>query len=229
MKNKQILAITVSIMAVAFLTSCGAKKSADAIDSSSVVAGVAPTSLANCNQSVSTNLALNLANVVEASTGQINPDWIKLKFSFLSTDVTQTGHYIRFFKWRVIGSTAQLDANPLEFSAYKLSNGQTASETMTSVFSSQVSQQFGFYIRLNDDAQYPYQVLKVVVYKTDGTVLTQSDVLIPQFLTSPIEYKLNSDGSPRAENLQKLHPLYTTDTSAWSAAQLKQNFDQHCF
>lgn len=229
MKKEQILTIAVSILAIVFLTSCGAKKSADAIDNSSLVVGVAPQSLANCNQSVSTNLAFNLANVVEASTGQINPDWIKLKFSFLSTDVTQTGYYIRFFKWRVIGTTAQLDANPLEFSAFKLSNGQTASETMTTVFSSQVSQQFGFYIRLNDDAQYPYQVLKVVVYKTDGTVLTQSDVLIPQFLTSPIEYKFNSDGSARAENLQKLHPLYSTDVTGWSATQLKQNFDQHCF
>ena len=229
MKKEQLLTIAVSILAVAFLTSCGAKKSADAIDNSSIVAGVAAQNLANCNRSVSSNLALNLANVLEASTGQISPDWIKLKFSFLSTDVTQTGYYIRFFKWRVIGNTAQLDSSPLEFSAYKLSNGQTSSETMNSVFASQVSQQYGFYIRLNDDAQYPYQVLKVVVYKTDGTVLTQSDVLIPQFLTSPIDYKVNSDGSPRAENLQKLHPLYTTDTSAWSTAQLKQNFDQHCF
>lgn len=229
MKKEQILTIAVSILAVAFLTSCGAKKSADAIDNSSLVVGVAPQNLANCNQSVSTNLALNLANVVEASNGQINPDWIKLKFSFLSADVTQTGYYIRFFKWRVLGSSAQLDSNPLEFSAFKLSNGQTASETMNSVFSTQVSQQFGFYLRLNDDAQYPYQVLKVVVYKTDGTVLTQSDVLIPQFLTSPIEYKLNSDGSPRAENLQKLHPLYATDTTGWTAPQLKQSFDQHCF
>lgn len=229
MKKEQILTIAISIIAVAFLTSCGAKKSADAIDNSSVVAGVASASLANCNRSVSANLAMNLANVLEASTGQINPDWIKLKFNFLSTEVTQTGYYIRFFKWRVIGNSAQLDSNPLEFSAYKLSNGTTASETMTSVFSTQVSQQFGFYIRLNDDAQYPYQVLKVVVYKTDGTVLTQSDVLIPQFLTSPIEYKLNSDGTARAENLQKLHPLYTTDTTGWTTAQLKQNFDQYCF
>lgn len=229
MKKEQILTLAVSILAFALLTSCGAKKSADAIDSSSQIVGVAQQSLANCNKSVSSNLGLNIANVLEASTGQINPDWIKLKFSFLSTDVTQTGYYLKFYKWRVIGATAQLDANPLEFSAYKLSNGQTSSETMTSVFASQVSQQFGFYIRLNDDAQYPYQVLKVVVYKTDGTVLTQSDVLIPQFLSSPVEYRLNSDGSARAENLQKLHPLNATDVTGWSAAQLKQNFDQHCF
>ena len=229
MKKEQILTIAVSIIAVAFLTSCGAKKSADAIDSSSQVLGVAAEKLANCNRSVSANLGLNIATVLEASTGKINQDWIKLKFSFLSTDVTQTGYSIRFFKWRIVGSSAQLDASPLEFSAYKLSNGQTASETMNSIFASQVNQQFGFYIRLNDDAQYPYQVLKVVVYKTDGSVLTQSDMLIPQFLSSPIEYRLNLDGSVRADNLQKLHPLYTTDVSNWSPAQFKQNFDQHCF
>ncbi len=229
MNTKHFLRLALSILAVSLLTSCGAKKSADAIDSSSQVLTASPQKLASCNKSVSTNLGFNLANVLEASTGQVNPDWIKIKFSFLSTDVTATGNNIKFFKWRVIGSTAQLDANPLEFSAYKLSNGQTASETMTGIMATQVSQQYGFYIRLNDDAQYPYQVLKVVVYKSDGSILTQSDVLIPQFLTSPIEYKLNADGTPRADNLQKLHPLYTTDVANWSAAQLKQNFDQYCF
>ena len=117
MKKEQILTLAVSILAFALLTSCGAKKSADAIDSSSQIVGVAQQSLANCNKSVSSNLGLNIANVLEASTGQINPDWIKLKFSFLSTDVTQTGYYLKFYKWRVIGATAQLDANPLEFSA----------------------------------------------------------------------------------------------------------------
>lgn len=229
MKNTQLLTLAVSIIAITLLTSCGAKKSADAIDNSSVVTTSAAQMLASCNRAVTKDLGFNLANVLEATTGQINPDWIKIKFNFLSTDVTQTGNNIKFFKWRVIGSTAQLDANPLEFSAYKLSNGQTASETMTGVLATQVSNQYGFYIRLNDDSQYPYQVLKVVVYKSDGTVLAQSDVLIPQFLTSPVEYKLNADGTARAENLQKLHPLYATDVSAWSAAQLKQNFDQYCF
>lgn len=229
MKKEQVLTIAISIIALTFLTSCGAKKSGDAIDSSSAIVTGSPQSLASCNRSVSANLGLNLANVLEASTGQVNPDWIKISFNFLSAEVTQSGYSVKFFKWRVVGNTAQLDSNPLEFSAYTLSNGQTASETMTGVLATQINQQYGFYIRLNDDAQYPYQVLKVVVYKTDGTVFTQSDVLIPQFLTNPIEYKINADGTARAENLQKLHPLFSTDVTGWTTGQFKQNFDQYCF
>lgn len=229
MKKEQLLTIALSLIAIAFLTSCGAKKSGEVTDNSSVITNAAGLSLASCNHSLSSNLGLRLANVLEATTAQINPDWIKLKFYFLSPDVTQAGYHIKFFKWRVIGTTPQLDPTPLEFSAYALSNGTTASDPMTGVLASQLNQQHGFYIRLNDDAQYPYQVLKVVVYKTDGTVFTQSDVLIPQFLTSPVEYKVNADNSPRAENLQKLHPLFSTDVTNWTAAQYKQNFDQHCF
>ncbi len=229
MKKQLVLTFTLSVLAMTLLTSCGAKKSNEANDSSTRIDINSQAALANCNRSTSANLSFNLANVVDSSSGQVNPDWIKIKFNFLSADTTQTGYSLKFFKWRVVGGSAQLDTNPLTFSPYTISSGQVSSETMTSVYTTQIAQQVGFYIRLNDDAQYPYQVLKVVAYKTDGTVAAQSDILIPQFSASPVAYKLNADGTARVENLQKLHPLYTTDVSAWTQAQLKQNFDQYCF
>lgn len=233
MKKQQYLILVLSIIAVAFLTSCGTNKSNVFTASSDNVNMSAQQSLATCNQSTSTKLSFNLASVVEATSGQINSDWIKLKFNFLSSDVTKTGYSIRFFKWRVIGSTVQLDPSPLNFNSYLLSNspstGQTNLETSSSVGTTQITHQRGFYIRLNDDPQYPYQVLKVVVYKTDGGILTQSDILIPQFLADPRVYKTNPDGSVRAQNLQKLHPLSETDIGSWAQTQFKHHFTQYCF
>jgi hypothetical protein len=84
-------------------------------------------------------------------------------------------------------------------------------------------------VKLNDDLKNPYQVLKVVAYKSDGTVISNANVLIPQFLASPEDYKLNADGTTRADLLQQLHPLYGSDVSAWSFSQMQQAFDQYCF
>lgn len=226
--NSKVL-IAISVLSLSLLTACGAKKSSDQLESASRIDITSNPSLASCNRLTNSNMSFSIANVVDTASGAVNPDWIKIKFSFLSTDMTQTGYFVKFYKWRIMGSTAQLDSTPMDFNSYLLSNGQTNSETMNAVFTTQINQQNGLYIRLNDDAQYPYQVLKVVIYKTDGTVAAQSDVLIPQFLASPIAYKTNSDGTVRADNLQKLHPLYSTDTTAWSQTQLKQYFDQYCF
>lgn len=228
--QKTILTLTLSLVAVGFLTSCGTQKSSNVITSNSTSALVIESqkALASCNRSVSSNLGFNLAAVADASN-QINPDWFKIKFNFLSADVTKTGYTVKFYKWRIIGATAQLDSTPLEFSAYQLSGGQIASNPMTSAFTNQITSQFGFYIKLNDDAQNPYQVIKVAVYDTSGAVVTQSDILIPQFSASPIDYKVNADGTTRADNLQKLHPLYATDVTGWTQAKLQQSFDQYCF
>jgi hypothetical protein len=230
MKTQQaLLTLTLSVIALSFLTSCGTKKSNETTAGSNSLPINLQQSQASCNRVTNTNMTMHVSTAFDLSTGQISQDWIKTKFTFLSADITKSGYYLKFFKWRVIGVTTQLDSTPLQFAAFLISGDQRASETMESVPTTQVKSQFGFYIRLNDDYQYPYQVLKAVVYKTDGTIATQSDILIPQFAASPINYKINADGTTRADNLQKLHPLYATDVSAWSAAQIKQSLDQYCF
>ena len=170
-----------------------------------------------------------MATIIESTTGQVNMDWIKLKFNYLAADLTQTKNIIKFFKWRIINNSAQLDPNPLAFTAYSLSTQNSNSESLYALYADQVNKLIGFNIRLNDDPQNPYQVLKIVVYKSDGSILNQSDVLIPQFLANPNDYKNNLDGSPRAENLRKLHPLHLVDVSNWTQIQFINNFDKYCF
>lgn len=224
---KLILKIA-AVLAVAVLTSCGTSKSTQVAEQSSVVPVTLSKPLASCHRLNDSNFAMNIANVTNTDNS-LSSDWIKVKFSFLSSAVTQTGYSLKFYKWRVINGASQLDSNPLEFTAYTLSNGQQVSNPMTAVFGTQITNQVGFYLRLNDDASVPYQVIKVVAYKTDGTVVAQSNVLIPQFYANPLDYATNADGSARAQLLQQLHPLFGQDVSGWSQARLTENFQQYCF
>ena len=217
-----------AVLATLVLTSCGTSKSSPVEEQSSVIPLSPNKPLASCHRLSDSNFAMSIANVVN-NDNSLSSDWLKVKFSFLSSNITQTGYSLRFYKWRVINGASQLDSNPLEFTAYTLSNGQQVSNPMTAVFGTQVSKEVGFYLRLNDDQAVPYQVLKVVAYKTDGTVVAQSNVLIPQFLANPLDYATNADGSPRAELLQQLHPLFGQDVSTWSQTRLNENFQQHCF
>jgi len=227
--SHKILTLSLSVIALVFLTSCGTKKSETLTPAAnSVITTEASKPLASCNQLSDTNFRLNVS-VLADSSGQINPDWIKVKFLNVSTDLNKSGYHIRFYKWRVMANAAQLDPTSLSFTSYQLATGQTNSNYMTAIYTSQINLQNGFYVKLNDDPNYPYQVLKVVAYKSDGTVAAQSDLLIPQFFSQPSDYQQNSDGSARVQNLVALHPLSSVDVSAWTGDQVKQYFAQFCF
>lgn len=224
-KIKTILAVT----ALAALSSCGTSKSTvNTVEQSSRVEVSAGKPLASCNRADNSNFSLSIANVIDPD-GRANLNWVKLKFNFLSTDMTQTGYHVKFYKWRVVNNATQLDPVPLEFNTYTMSNGTTNSNTMSGMFTTDFNSQVGLYLNLKDDVQTPYQVLKTVIYKTDGTIAAQGNVLIPQLLANPEDYKLNPDGSPRNQLLQNMHLLYGRDVSTWSTSQIQQYFDQHCF
>lgn len=219
----------IGLSALVVLSSCGTSKSTiNTTEEASRVEVSGGKPLASCNRSDNSNFSLNIANVIDPD-GRANLNWIKIKFNFLSADMTQNGYHIKFYKWRVINNSTQLDPIPLEFNSYSLSNNTTNSNTMNGVFTSQINSQNGFFINLKDDVQVPYQVLKTVIYKTDGTIAAQGNVLIPQFLANPEDYKLNPDGTARAQLLQSMHLLYDRDISTWSTSQIQQYFDQHCF
>ncbi|MGZ3691166.1 MAG: hypothetical protein ACXVAX_06670 [Pseudobdellovibrio sp.] len=218
-----------AVISIAILTSCGTSKSnVGTADQASVVQVDSSKPLASCNKLNNSNFSMNIANAMDSSN-QVDPQFVKIKFTYLSSDITQTGYSIRFYKWRVINNATQMDSNPLQFYSYNLSSGQTTSAQMSAEFATNVTTATAYYVNLNDDTTNPYQVLKVVAYKTDGTVAASADVLIPQFLANPNDYKLNPDGSNRASLLQGLHPLHNTDVSSWSSSQIQANFDQYCF
>ncbi len=231
--NKQILNSTYLKLAIITLTAalvsaCGNTKSDPATTPSTAVDLYSAKLLATCNKTKDSNFSVNTSNVTDSSSGQMNADWIKMKFNFLSTSVTATGNTIKFFKWRVLGATADMDNTPLSFGKYDLSSGQTTGTSVTSMNASEMSSTSGLYIQLSDpNAQY--QVLKMVVYNSSSQIVAQINTLIPGFYASPVDYKFNADGTARSVTLQQMHALYGTNVTGWTNLQMQQYFAQYCF
>lgn len=213
------------------LTSCGSSKSSQATTTtvqSSTVENTGTKIITSCQKAVGTDMSVNIS-AVKTSAGTINNSLVKIKFNRLSSTATAAGNTISFFKWRVSGSSASLDSTPLEVIRYDLpTNRVDYSTAANSIIASTVSLSHGFYINLKD-ADGVYQVLKAVVYNSSGTVVTQQNILIPQFLAVPSDYAKNSDGSARAQILKDLHPLATTDVTGWKSTTYVNYFQATCF
>jgi hypothetical protein len=225
--SKNLIAITIWALSALLLSGCGNTKSTPVVSSSNAFRVGVKKTLANCNKSKDSNFSFNTSSVLDQN-GQTSNDWIKMKFNFLSATMTASGNSVKFFKWRVVGTDAQLDNTPLQFAAYDLSSGQTVGSQMTSISVNQLSPSNGLYIQLNDP-NVVFQVIKIVVYNSSGQIVGSLNSLIPGFYASPLDYQYNSDGTARSVSLQQMHNLYGTDVSAWTAAQLQQSFDQYCF
>lgn len=233
MKQQQQTILKLSlVLCVALLTACGTTKSTDdstgSTEQSSRVEVSAGKPLASCNRASNTNLDFSVSTVLDSS-GQVSEQYIKLKFNYVASTMAASGYYLRFYKWRVSAGVSQLDPTPLDFNSYNLSSNTATSSAASAYYTNQISTSSGFYINLRDDASNTYQVLKAVVYKSDGTIAAQQNILIPQFMANPVDYQLNSDGSARSITLQNLHPLKNAATTGWTSTQFQQAFDQYCF
>lgn len=231
MKTNTLIKIAVLISALV-LSACGTSKSASSTQSTEQASRVEVDSskpLASCNQLAKAGLmTMNIANIVD-SDGKANQEWVKIKFGSIDSTVSQQGYYIRAYKWRVINNAVQLDSVPLSMYSYSLSSGLATSTPTTGLYANQITAETGYMVKLNDDLSSPYQVLKVVAYKSDGTLIDHANVLIPQFLANPNDYTYNSNGTVRADLLQQLHPLFGLDVTGWSFSQIQESFDQYCF
>jgi hypothetical protein len=220
-----------AVVMIALLTSCGTTKSDEVNKKTS--ASIDPVyvnyqkPLTSCNKTTNSDMSLNI-NAVTSSSGSINPDWVKIKFNFLSSTATQSGNVIKFFKWKVIGGQSSLDQTPLSVMFYDLSTGQLTSNASTYLSATDVTTTRGAYIQLNDTAG-TYQVLKVVVYNSAGQVVAQMNSLIPQFNSNLSDYSTNSDGTARAQILIDIHPLSSVATTGWTQTDYANYFQNFCF
>ena len=213
------LVLTVGLFIL--LSSCGTSKSTEIQNSANNFSSTTYKPLANCNKAVTSDLSLSTA-AVQNQAGQVDYNWLKLKFNSLSTKSTVKGNVVKFFKWKSINGQNSLDQTALTI--FNLSTGATSNQ----IDASTVTVATNYAVQLND-AQASYQVLKAVVYSADGKIVTQADALIPQFNAKSSDYVFNSDGSMRASNLQSLHPLALTNTNGWSDDQYSQYFQALCF
>ncbi len=219
--------LTILAGVVLLLASCGTSKSSHQDLSLSSTTTATSQGLASCNSRATADMSANLS-VYKYSNGTIDPRIIKLKFNSLSSELTQTGNTIRFFKWKVSQGQAVMDQTPLNVTRYSLSTQQMDTQTQTSVPTTTISTSQGFYIDLNDST-LGHQVLKMAVYNSAGAVLKQMDILIPEFKASPTDYAYNADGSMRSQNLINLHPLAGVDVAGWTAQNYTNYFSSKCF
>jgi len=218
------------LIAAATVSACGTSKSNSVNQNNFSSANSQLNSqkqLTNCSSSVNSDIALNI-NAITDSAGQIDPNWVKIKFNFLSTTATQSGNTVRFFKWKVSGGQSLLDQTPLSSQFYNLTSGQPTATAATSTSVVEISATRGLYLQLNDPSA-SYQVIKAVVYNSAGQVVSQINSLIPQFNSNLVDYSINSDGSPRAQILIDMHPLKSISTTSWSQASYTNYFQNFCF
>lgn len=225
--NSTYLKLALIAFTTALMTACGTSKSNPTVSTATAYDFGTTKLVADCNKTKDSNFSINTASVTDTN-GQPSTEWIKLKFNFLSSTVTASGNTVKFFKWRVVAGSAQMDNTALNFAKYDMSSGQTVGATVSSMNALELSSSQGLYIQLNDP-NLQFQVLKAVVYNSAGTIVAQINTLIPGFYASPKDYQYNSDGTARSVTLQQMHALYGQDVSAWSQAQISQQFSQYCF
>lgn len=222
---KSTLKFVILFNALYLLSSCGTSKSGT---TSSVSSMSSQKVLASCSQSANSLLSLKLSAAAYAN-GSINPGYVKIKFNSISSTVQQSGYRLILYKWKVSNNQVVYDNSPLGISVYDLSTKAVTAYAESEKQTSSLSTSVGYLVDLNDTSN-SYQVLKLVVVNSTGTeVITQLNMLIPQFAAVPSQYSYNTDGSVRAQNLQDLHPLKNIDTSTWSSTNFQQYFANYCF
>ena len=222
-----MMKLTLALTALIALTSCGNTKEETNSNNLNTFASTANKTLASCNKKSTADMGLN-STAVQDQMGTQDNNWLKIKMTFLSTKATASGNVLKFFKWKMVNGAAYLDQTPMSFYTYNISSGVSSTTAVTQITASTVNSSTGYNLYLNDSSG-TYQVIKAVVYSSTGTVVAQSDSLLPQFLTDPVQYALNSDGSARSSNLQALHPLSATNTQAWTETQFTSYFQAFCF
>lgn len=226
-ETTQILKLTLLATAMIVLTSCGNTKEDTTSASTNTFSSTAGKPLASCNKKSTADIGYSSMAVRDQMGNQDN-NWLKVKMTFLSTKATASGNVLKFFKWKMVNGVPYLNQTAMSFYTYNISSGVTSTTAVNQISASSVNSLTGYNIYLND-AQGTYQVIKAVVYSADGSVIAQSDSLIPQFMANPAQYAYNSDGSTRASGLQALHPLMSTNTSGWSDSTFTSYFQAYCF
>ena len=221
--------LSFAILGLAFLASCSNSKSNETNFLSNTNGNMiySQKQLASCNKTAGSDISINLSAVLD-QVGNANPNYLKLKFNFLSTNATASGNVIRFFKWKVTGVQAYLDPTPLVANSYSLSSPQTLNPAQQNIDVSEVSTSNGYYINLND-ADGSFQVLKVVIYNSSGQIVAQMNSLIPQFYGNYNDYVYNTDGTARASVLTDLHPMKAYAGQNLNSTQIASYYQAFCF
>lgn len=210
-----------------FLASCNQSKSTAPNTSNTTMMIAGRPVLASCTKGVNAKISVNVA-AIKNQIGEADPLWLKLRFNVVAPELQASGNTMRIYRIRGNGSEPVLDQTSLAVQTYDLNSGQPTINLTQALPATSVNSQSGLYVYLND-SQAQYQALKIAFFDSSGKAIENFNILIPEFLASVADYISPTNGYARSQFLIDLHPLKSTDTSAWTAATFDQYFQQYCF
>ncbi len=249
-RYQKILKITLCIIAIATVVSCGSSKSSEGFgsnSSSSTVTPIGQESLADCSQDNFANneLGVQVMKYVDAY-GQPRTDLVRLKFTKVPSGWKVGNWDLVIKRWAVSpDNQSSIDSSPLYYQfekrtasgfslihptdyKYQLFNYDEVKQMVDYSKISETSffNEVSLLVSLKGDSN-SFQVLRVQ-FSTgiSGPVETYVDVLIPSFQADPAKY--NAD-TRHPGTLRALHPLKDKVGQAWSQQQFLDFTKGYCF
>lgn len=247
------LQMALLVLALGALVGCGTSKSGDSfgsIDNSStdtLAPDASTDAQALCSQNLTSTgdtFQVRLMKYVD-SYNQSRSDFVRLQFRVPPTGWQNGNWDMLIYRWTASpDGSSSIDSTPLfyQFEKKVPAGFQLISTHSYQIFNWAEVVQMGEYAQINTsspqsfftpisllvnlkDSTNSYQVLRVV-FRQNGSVVTESDVLIPTFLANPAKYNADSR-HPLA--LQVLHPLKDKLNQSWSETNYYEFARAFCF
>lgn len=252
-KINMFIKVLAMVTLAALLSACGTSKTTDdGFDSSSRIGNptdpvdeVDPLSrpLAYCNQGSNNVFGANL--MIYKNGDQIANDKINLKLTKIPAYFNQSLQYIQFWKWQANSKgVVDMAKDPLYFKVVDINSNIVMLDSkkilywgdLASLASKyQVTSALELFKKVRivvdlEDPQAEYDVIKIVMYNMDNTVVSGSnlDMLLPVFDANPSRYATEPSGSARATVLQNLHPFKSSVGQGWTSSYFQTKADEFC-
>jgi len=160
-----------------------------------------------------------------------------ISLSQIPTAMEQSGS-LQFFRWLADFNGSSLDNTPLTFILINPQSQLPLSGNLTKLSQAEMStisqRELGQILTADEFLQKvhilvlgltnTYDVLKLAVYGSDGSLVSETDTLVPGFFADPNAYAFNS-----VSILAKLHPNFNSRTSNFSQDQYLSMTNSFCF
>lgn len=232
---------------LALLSACGSKVSprteylysGSGPTTSTPVVDVGGKAQAECSLFDSTSTRLGGKVTTYYYNGTLQEDKVRVRISSLVEAFdSNADYYIQAFRWKMNGSTAELDQTPLQFTLEK-GNGSVSpiSDAMSSINGTKIAQLrtsasitgsgavdfFSKTTMVVSGVDYNWQAMKIVVYN-GSTVVGQADFLLPVFDANPNQY-----ASTHHSTLNTIHPFWSQRTQSLSESEWANRTLSYCF
>lgn len=235
------------IFLLALLSACGSKVSprteylysGSGPSPSTPIVDPAGAGKAECSLFDSSTTRLSGKVTTYYYNGVLQEDKVRVRISSIVENFDSNAeYYIQAFRWKMNGSTAELDQTPLQFTLEK-GAGSTSpiSEPLSSLNGTKIAQLrtsasisgsgavdfFSKTTMVVSGVDYNWQAMKIVVYN-GSTVVGQADFLLPIFDANPNRY-----ATTHHSTLNTIHPFWAQRSQSLSESEWSARTQSYCF